>query len=74
MNKTIKNKLEELIGKNVLLGRPEYGFSIIYRESWPEPPSEKIIRIENDECVIIQSFNAEYIIPLDFICLITIYK
>lgn len=73
MNKGIKNKLKELIGKEVnYFDNGDCGiFSISY--PYREPYSKyKVLRIEDDDCVVLQVNDYEEFVSIDYISSLTI--
>jgi hypothetical protein len=75
MNTGIKNKLNELIGKEVnYFDNSDCGvFSISY--PYREPYSKyKVLRIEDDDCVVLQVDDNEEFVSIDHISSLTIRK
>jgi len=75
MNTGIKNKLKELIGKEV--NYFDNGDSGIFSISYPyrEPYSKyKVLRFEDDDCVVLQGEGKEEFVSIDHISSLTIRK
>ncbi len=72
MNNGIKNKLKELMGKEVSILEGESGFRIFYPSS--ESNSSRILRFEGEDCVVFDRGIEDLFIPIDFVTSIRIKK
>ena len=72
MNLGIKNKLKELIGKDVEISNGYGGVSIIYNPN--RIYHFKVLRFENEDCVVIGDKEETWFVSIDHISNITIKK
>jgi hypothetical protein len=72
MNNGIKKKLEELMGKEVGIRESEIGVSIFYPSL--ERNSNKILRFEEEDCVVFDRGIDELFVSIDRITTISIKK
>ena len=73
MNTGIKNKLKTLIGEEVEISNQFSGISIYY-PSEINLPSYKILRIEDEDCVVIEDSKCEKFLSIDHITTLTVKR
>jgi hypothetical protein len=73
MNNGIKNKLKELIGKEVSLVFSDFGLRIFF-PCLVKDTSHKVLRIEDDDCVVFGREGTEEYFSIEHVSHIIIKK
>jgi hypothetical protein len=73
MNTGIKNKLKELIGKRIEVFYSDTGVGICYPPS-KTYSSKKVLRIEGEDCIVLEGDEDDEFVSIDHIFLIRVRK